>query len=77
MWRVKYADACTYQVLNMHWRLASDICTSIVQFGARGQGRVQWMNRRFVRIRISGAIAYAYLDEREHTLWVVRIVAIR
>ncbi len=77
MWALEFREACTYQVRNMHWRIASAICAAVIQFGQTGQGRIEWVSQDRIRLRTSGAIAEMRIDHARGRLIVFHLATIR
>lgn len=75
MWIVEFADACTPQVRNMHWRIASAICASVIQFSRSGLGHIEWSGRDRIRLSTRGAIADIRIDREQRRLLVIRLQA--
>lgn|GEM_PF-5063843 len=59
----------------MHWRTATKICMAVFRFAETGQGRLEWVAPRRMRLREQGAMADIIFDERNGTLNVLHIFA--
>lgn len=75
MWTVEFADACTAQARNMHWRVVGAICAGVIQFAQSGQGRIEWCTRDCIRLKAHGGIADIRVNRKERRLLVIRLLA--